>query len=141
MCGASTIRHKQARECRSQANAGRVELTALDGASPIMLKPVPVKGEKGGAAASKYELPGPASALGTTAPPRAIARYLEATTGAGPPQGGMTKRGSTERDEHEERGASTCMCLEDTLQMHAQLPVSKASRNQGGADGAGFHTP
>jgi len=64
-----------------EANAGRVELTALDGSSPIMLKPVPVKGEKGGAAASKYELPGPASALGTTAPPRAIARYLEATTG------------------------------------------------------------
>ncbi|KAF5834411.1 flagellar associated protein [Dunaliella salina] len=64
-----------------EANAGRLELTAADGASPIVLKPVPVKGEKGGAAAAKYELPSPASALGTTSPPRAIARYLEATTG------------------------------------------------------------
>ncbi len=69
-----------------QANAKRVELSAVDANSPVMLKPVPVKGEAGGAASAKYELPDSSCALGSTSPPRAIARYLEATMGYAPRQ-------------------------------------------------------
>jgi len=54
---------------------------------------MPVKGEKGGVSAARYELSTPSTALGSANPSKAIARYLEATTGC------------------VKAGAMTCMCV------------------------------